>query len=152
MDRVSMAAWPGWWLASVVARTTGKRASYAALPRRRALASVVLVASLAALAGAIVGGAFALHDTRAAALPAELCFVGAAWAGLAAALVRLTARGSGKDAGRQLVALVCAYAGWISLLLSGRAIGLAALATSAALASAAAARRRLPVTPPLGGV
>jgi len=39
-----MAAWPGWWLASVVARTTGKRALYAALPPSFLLGIVAVVA------------------------------------------------------------------------------------------------------------
>jgi ABC transporter family protein len=39
-----MALWPGWWLASVVARATGKRALYAASPPCFLLGVVAIVA------------------------------------------------------------------------------------------------------------
>ena len=125
---------------------------YGASIRRRALVGIALVATLAALAGALVGGALALHDTRASALPVELCIAGVAWAGLAAGLVRITTRGSGRDGGRQLLALLGAYIALQWLAVSSRVLALAVLVAGAALASALAARHRLPAPPELGGV
>jgi hypothetical protein len=120
--------------------------------RRRALVSIALVAALAALAGACVGVALALHDARASELPLELSVVGAAWAGLAAALVRITTRGTGRDGGRQLLALIGAYVALRLLPFSHRALELAALVAGAGLATLLAARHRLPAPRELGGV
>jgi len=125
---------------------------YGASLRQRALAGIALVGTLGALAGALVGAALALHDVRASALPIELCIAGAAWAGLAAALVRITTQGTGRDGGRQLLALLGAYVAWRLLPSANRALELAALLAGAVVASTFAARQRLPAPPELGGV
>lgn len=111
---------------------------------RRAAATLAMIALLGALCGASFGlsigaslGASALTSVR---WCSELAMTGAMCGVSAAAVVRITARGGGRDSGRELVALLGLYGPSLLLLLVHPVWMLLWLALAALLAALGAAR------------
>lgn len=115
----------------------------------RALSSIGLVAALGAVCGAAFGVALAPSTPSSwsadLALILHLSLGGAAWAALAMALVRITTRGTGRDSGRQLLALLSLYVAAALVLLASPISMLLFLVVAATLAAAYATRFATPV-------
>lgn len=109
----------------------------------RALGGIGLVASIGALGGTLFGLALGVTAPNAAGsfiFILHLAAAGAALGAIAVALIRITARGTGRDSGRQLVALLGIYIVAGSILVAGP-IYMVAFSTAAALFAAAHAMR-----------
>jgi hypothetical protein len=116
--------------------------------RSRVLSGIGLIASIGGLSGALFGLALvaaAPHSSADMAVPLHLVPAGAALAAIALALMRITTRGTGRDSGLQLLALLALVVAASLTLLQSPLLMIAFASTAAVLATAFASRVRLPI-------